>query len=346
MNKFENLNFNRGNNEGEKKKSESEKNTKIDDLYEGHLPAEGDWERYLEVTGNPMLKNMQFRAVKELELFETEDEEDKVRLKQELDELQNRSTEIDISTLSDIQQASKVGWDNFIESRKKDNEKFISMEESFKEFNENPENNNIELSYSLGNIVRAPEAKESEKMCDWQVVKAEAGHYLLEREDEESRKFGHVTCSEEELIGWNKKDTGKLENGVSKEVNSERLTNRVNAMLEIAEEYVNKKSIIANMGVEDLLESINNAEENEVDLLDIKNFQERVDKLKEAGPVAEIEGSLHNAKQFLGKDDKIPLASWYWLTKNKLDKYRGIIPKNNEDKISSELNEIAKELGI
>jgi len=63
-------------------------------------------------------------------------------------------------------------------------------------------------------------------------------------------------------------------------------------------------------------------------------------------PLVEIQSCLEKAQTFVGQDDKLPLASWYWETKKKLEDYKDKVEKTELEKIETELDKIKEELGI
>jgi hypothetical protein len=58
--------------------------------------------------------------------------------------------------------------------------------------------------FVVGETVLFPLGQSSREPAEWQVVRAEKMHYLLERGSEKDR-FDHVFCSEEELLEFNKR---------------------------------------------------------------------------------------------------------------------------------------------
>lgn len=58
--------------------------------------------------------------------------------------------------------------------------------------------NKIDHTYKLGQIVNYPSTPRG-ALTSWIIVRAEKGHYLLERELPDTGEFAHVICEEEEL---------------------------------------------------------------------------------------------------------------------------------------------------
>jgi len=58
--------------------------------------------------------------------------------------------------------------------------------------------------FSVGETVKFPAEQDNNELCEWQVVRTEKRHYLLER-PAGNNLYHHVFCSEEELIQRNPK---------------------------------------------------------------------------------------------------------------------------------------------
>ena len=136
------------------------------------------------------------------------------------------------------------------------------------------------------------------------------------------------------------------EQETSLEVLQQRAIYKITTLLEVAEEAVEKKYTIASYPVEDLLAEIEKIDSDEIDLSSIENFDARIEQLKAMAPLIEIESCIEKAQSFMGKDDKLPLASWYWEAKNKFDDFFDQMDEADHEKIQGELEEIKKELGI
>jgi hypothetical protein len=145
----------------------------------------------------------------------------------------------------------------------------------------------------------------------------------------------------------------KLKEGISEEETFEqRQIYRMASLLEIAEKAADEKYTITDEIVKKLQENIEEVRSKGIDLSEIKNFDERINKLTGEAPMISVEGSLNKmretkADEKIGEHEKkLALASWYWHIKEKLDKHKDKIEDENKERIETELGKTAKELGI
>ena len=60
----------------------------------------------------------------------------------------------------------------------------------------------MENHFDIGTMVQAPVSEGSgDIVSDWNIVAGTAGHYVIERQNENGL-FDDVICNEEELINW------------------------------------------------------------------------------------------------------------------------------------------------
>ena len=138
----------------------------------------------------------------------------------------------------------------------------------------------------------------------------------------------------------------KPEQEISPEISQQRKINRIASLLELAEEGVEEKYTIANSAVDDLLNEIEKVRSEGIDLSPTENFDNRIEQLESRAPLTEVNSCLEKAQNFRGQEDKLPLASWYWEAREKLNTYKDKIKKEELEDLQKVLNEIEKELGM
>lgn len=77
----------------------------------------------------------------------------------------------------------------------------VLMELIVAKFNALPQSDEA-LKFAVGDTVKFPESDSTSKLMEWIVVRAEKGHYLLER-PRNGGNYVHVLCSQEELLQHN-----------------------------------------------------------------------------------------------------------------------------------------------
>lgn len=177
--------------------------TKEGELQKNDSPQKSEgWAEYLKTMGNPMLKQMQEQNRIRIELSKVNDEQEIARLREELRQMEEVGLKLAAHTLQDAKLATDIGWGAVNAQRARDIEKFKSISATLDSFNTRPEFKDKELHFIPGTKVSAPESENSSHyVADWEIVEARAGHYVIERRNEQG-KYDDVICSEEELIKW------------------------------------------------------------------------------------------------------------------------------------------------